>query len=111
VASETDTSKVLGHLVELERELVTPRGGRLDLARHLRKLVPDDRVLDEELAESFPAVRVVKGVLVDDTALADGLVGDRKTLVVEAARDKMTVRKLEESKETAVNSNALKKSK
>jgi hypothetical protein len=71
------------HVLELEGYKVRPSRSRLDLPSHLSKLVPDNRMVDEELAEGFAAVGVVERVGVDDAALAEDAVDNTHALVVE----------------------------
>mmetsp|Transcript_75453 Transcript_75453/g.233414 ORF Transcript_75453/g.233414 Transcript_75453/m.233414 type:complete len:314 (+) Transcript_75453:100-1041(+) len=78
---------LLGHVAELEREVLQPVVGGLDLPRHLGELPTDHRVLHQLLAEGAALVGIVPGLLKADPAEAVGLDHEAPTLVVKVLHD------------------------
>lgn len=77
----------LGHLRTLVDEVLEPVVRRLDLPCHVGELEPDDRVIDESLAECAALVCVLHGVFVADASVPDRLNDDSDSLVVEVRHD------------------------
>ena len=59
----------------------------LDLARHVRELHADDRVVDQAFPKRLALVRVLHRLLVADAGEAEALDDDADTLVVEVGHD------------------------
>lgn len=71
------------HDIALVNEVLQPVVRGLDLAGHVGEFEPNDRVVNELLAESAALVGVLDGFLVTDSGEADALDDDADALVVE----------------------------
>lgn len=86
-AAELEHGLHLVHALALEDEVLEPVVAGLDLAGHVGQLQPDDRVIDQLLAEGAALVRVLDAVLVTHAREAQALDDDADALVVEVGHD------------------------